>query len=95
MQILDPIDCGNAADITNACHIMSYSHVEKYPNKNEHLNICFYQNELRAYYILLAKVIFIGNCSRYLANQINILSTIKKMATHIFIATHIKKHIIT
>ena len=33
MQIFDPIDHDNAA----ACQMMSYSHLEKYLNKNEHL----------------------------------------------------------
>ena len=35
MQIFDPIARGNAA----ACQMMSYSHIEKYLNRNEHLNL--------------------------------------------------------
>ena len=35
MQIFDPIARGNAA----ACQMMSYSHTEKYLNRNEHLNL--------------------------------------------------------
>ena len=35
MQIFNPIARGNAA----ACQMMSYSHVEKDLNKNEHLNL--------------------------------------------------------
>ena len=34
MQIFDPMARGNAA----ACQMMSYFHVEKDLNKNEHLN---------------------------------------------------------
>ena len=29
MQIFDPTARGNAADTTNGCQMMSYSHVEK------------------------------------------------------------------
>ena len=49
MQIFDPIPCGNAADITNGCQMMSYSHLEKDLNTNENLklkrliNCCFSQ----------------------------------------------------
>ena len=39
MQIFDPIPCGNAADITNGCQMMSYSHLEKDLNTNENLEI--------------------------------------------------------
>ena len=39
MQILDPVARGNAADTTNGCQMMSYSHVEKDLNRNEHLNL--------------------------------------------------------
>ena len=35
-------------------------------------------------------VIFIGNCNRYQAHQMNILATMNKIA--IFVATHLKKH---
>ena len=38
-EILNPIACGNTADIANGCHLMSYSHVEKDVNRNEHLNL--------------------------------------------------------
>ena len=34
-------------------------------------------------------VIFIGNCSRYLTSQMNILATMKAKA--IFVATHLKR----
>ena len=39
MQIFDPITCGNAADTANSCQMMSYSHVEKDLNRNEHFNL--------------------------------------------------------
>ena len=61
MQIFDPIARGNAADTSNGCQMISYSHVEKDLNRNEHLNLnttltttcisqynfCFSQNKLR------------------------------------------------
>ena len=39
MQIFYPIARGKAADTTNGCQMMSYSHVEKDLNKYEHLNL--------------------------------------------------------
>ena len=39
MQIFDPIERGSAADTTNGCQTLSYSHVEKDINRNEHLNL--------------------------------------------------------
>ena len=39
MHIFDPTACGNAGDTTNCCQMMSYSHLEKDLNKNEHLNL--------------------------------------------------------
>ena len=39
MKIFHTIFRGKAADITNGCQMMSYSHVEKDLNKNEHLNL--------------------------------------------------------
>ena len=39
MQIFDPVARGNAADTTNACQMMNYSHVEKDLSRNEHLNL--------------------------------------------------------
>ena len=39
MQIFDPIARINAADSTNGCQMMSYSHVEKDLNTNEHSNL--------------------------------------------------------
>ena len=55
MQIFDPVACGNAANTANGCQMMSYFHVEKDLNRNEHLNLnleqntpltaaCFFQN---------------------------------------------------
>ena len=38
MQIFDPNALGNAADTADTCQMMSYSHVEKDLNRNEHLN---------------------------------------------------------
>ena len=35
MKMVNLIACGNAG----ACQMMSYSHVEKYLNRNEHLNL--------------------------------------------------------
>ena len=34
-EVFDPIACGKAA----ACEMMSFSHVEKDLNRNEHLNL--------------------------------------------------------
>ena len=34
MQIFDPIARGNDADPANCCQVMTYSHVEKYLNRN-------------------------------------------------------------
>ena len=39
MEIFDPIACVNVAAIANGCQMMSYSHVEKDLNSNEHLNL--------------------------------------------------------
>ena len=39
MQIFVPIAGGNAADTTNCCQMMTYSHVEKDLNRNDHLNV--------------------------------------------------------
>ena len=39
VQIFNPIAYGKAADTTNGCQMMSYSHVEKDLNRNEHLNL--------------------------------------------------------
>ena len=39
MQIFGPVACGNTADTTNGCQMMSYSHLEKDFNKNEHLTL--------------------------------------------------------
>ena len=38
MQIFDPNALSNAADTADTCQMMSYSHVEKDLNRNEHLN---------------------------------------------------------
>ena len=39
MHISDQVARGNAADTANGCQMMSYSHVEKDLNRNEHLNL--------------------------------------------------------
>ena len=39
MQMFDPIACGNTADTVNGCQMMSYSHIKKHLNRNEHLNL--------------------------------------------------------
>ena len=39
MQIFVPIARGNAADNASGCQMMSFSHLEKDPNKNEHLKL--------------------------------------------------------
>ena len=39
MQIFYPNALGNVADTTDTCQMMSYSHVEKDLNRNEHLNL--------------------------------------------------------
>ena len=39
MQIFEPIAGDNAADTSNGCQMMSYSHVEKDPQRNEYLNL--------------------------------------------------------
>ena len=39
MEIFDPMARGNAADITNGWHMMSFSHAEKDLNRDEHLKL--------------------------------------------------------
>ena len=39
MQISDPVASGKAADTCNGFQMRSYSHVEKYVNRNEQLNL--------------------------------------------------------
>ena len=39
MQIFDPAGRGSAANIANGFQMMSYYHVEKYLNRNEHLKL--------------------------------------------------------
>ena len=38
LLIFNPTACGNAADTAIGCQLISYSHVEKDLNRNEHLN---------------------------------------------------------
>ena len=46
MQIFDPIACGNALYTVDGYQMMSYSHKEKYLNRNKHLNLKFWIKHL-------------------------------------------------
>ena len=76
MKIFDPIVCGNAADTANGCQMMSYSHVEKDLNRNEHsikssikhfiTAAFFYQNNFSQNKLdIICMGIATSNCSRY------------------------------
>ena len=38
MQMFDPLPCVSAADTTNGCQMMSYSHAKRDLNGNKYLN---------------------------------------------------------
>ena len=41
VRVFDPVARGNTADTTSCCQMMSYSHVQNNPIRNEHLTLNF------------------------------------------------------